>query len=269
MIMGEKIFGTLLRLYPTGFQRRYSLELIEFFRTDWREAIEARSLRGILGFWSHTVVDLVAAVFRVRLRSRFKNPLRSGGRGPSPAGGKRPGGTRFMDGLYQDIRFALRTLMKRPAFTIISVGVLGVGIGASTTLFSAVDAVLLLPLPYPEADRLVSLGSKFPQGTRINSMSIPELMDVMDAVGSVEQYAAARGRALDLVGEGEPERVSVAEVSPSYFRVFGITPTLGAGFTPADHQVENARVVLVSDGLWRRRWGGCFGLGHRDLTGDP
>jgi putative ABC transport system permease protein len=78
----------------------------------------------------------------------------------------------------------------------------------------------------------------------------------MDAVGSVEQYAAARGRALDLVGEGEPERVSVAEVSPSYFRVFGITPTLGAGFTPADHQVENARVVLVSDGLWRRRWGG-------------
>jgi len=136
------------------------------------------------------------------------------------------------------------------------VGVIGLGIGASTTLFSAVDGVLLRSLPYPDANRLVFLGSKFPEGTRISGMSIPELMDVMDQVSSAEEYAAARGRALDLVGVGEPERVSVAEVSPDYLRVLGVTPALGAGFTADDHVRENPRVVMISDGLWRRRWGG-------------
>ena len=79
------------------------------------------------------------------------------------------------------------------------------GIGASTTLFSAVDGVLLRSLPYPDADRLVFLGAKYPERARISGISIPSLLDIMDQVNATVQYAAARGRALDMVGEGEPE----------------------------------------------------------------
>ncbi len=253
--MGERIFTTLLRLYPAGFRRRYGMELVEFFRRDWG-AVKERRAGVVLAFWCRTVADLFRAALRMRVSAHFGNATRRSVEGPSQKRGKPRIGGSFMEGLFQDLRFAARTLRKRPAFALVAVGVIGLGIGASTTLFSAVDGVLLRSLPYPGADRLVFMGSKYPEGTRISAMSLPSFMDIMDQVSSTEEYAAARGRALDVIGEGEPERVSVAEVSPDYFSVLGVTPALGAGFTTDDHLRENPRVVMVSDGIWRRRWGG-------------
>ena len=252
--MGERLFKALLRLYPASFRQRYEGELLDFFRSDRAAAASRDGGSNPMRFWGRTLADLLKAASRQRLRRRGRrhtganvpDPLPPG-RGPERAG--------WSDGLLLDLRFALRSLMRQPGFTIVAVGILGLGIGASTTLFSAVDGVLLRPLPYPDHEELVFLGSRLPQGTRISHMSLPEFMDVMNEVGSVEAYAAARGRALDLVGEGEPERVAVLEVSSDYFQVLGATPALGRTFTQDEHLVSEARVVVVSHGLWIRLWG--------------
>jgi putative ABC transport system permease protein len=252
--MADLIFRALLRLYPREFQRRYGAEQLEFLRQEWTTS--AAGTGNVFLFWFKTVWDAFGAAFRIRLGPLYGKGAKKepGGSESGPPFRESKGGGLFEEAL-QDVRFALRSLRKQPSFTIVAVGVLGLGIGASTTLFSAVNGVLLRPLPYPEQDRLVFLGSKFPQGTRISGMSIPELMDVEAEIGSVGLLAGVRGRALDLVGEGEPERVAVAEVSRNYFTVLGIAPALGRGFSPEAFGSTGSGVVMVSDGLWRRKWG--------------
>lgn len=216
-----------------------------------------RPRRGqVLRFWARTLIDALASVVKVRTRRLRSRPFRHGSGGE--AGPRRgPHGRRsFVEEIVQDARYALRTLSKQPGFALVVVGVLGLGIGASTTLFSAVNGVLLRPLPYPEQDRLVFLGSKYPQGTRISQMSVPELMDVMKTVASVEAYAASRGTALDLMAETGPERVALSQVTPDYFRVLGATPAMGPGFSEEDYKGSGGRVIMLGDGLWRRRFGG-------------
>ena len=186
--MGERIFRMLLCLYPSEFRRRYGAELVDCFRSDWAAARENRGVGSLIVFWIQTLGDLVRATFRMRIR---------GCRVPQPSGGgrKSSASSSLLESLFQDLRFAARALRKRPGFTLVSVGIIGLGIAASTTLFSAVHGVLLRSLPYPEADRLVFVGSKYPEGTTVSGMSLPSLMDIMDQVGSVGEFAAARGRA--------------------------------------------------------------------------
>lgn len=267
MIMSEKVFRALLHFYPGSFRRRYGSEQVEFFRQELSAA--SKTGRGAVSrFWLRTVLDLGKTALRLRGRALIGvgghpagKPLRRDGpAGRRVAPGEGGGGEErtprvLLEGFVRDARFALRTLRKQRSFTLVAVGVLGLGIGASTTLFSAVNGVLLRPLAYPDQERLVFLGSKFPAGTRISGMSIPEFMDVRGEITSVDGLAGVRGRSLDLVGEGEPERVAVAEVSPEYFSVLGLFPALGPGFSPGDYAGTDADVIIVSDGLWRRRWG--------------
>jgi putative ABC transport system permease protein len=254
--MSERVFQTLQRLYPGGFRRRYGLEQLEFFRQERATLASDPGLWRVVAFWMKTAWDMVGAAIRVRLRYSLGRGTADGSGGGDHGQKRESGRLSFLDEVLQDVRFAFRTLRKQPVFTLVAVGVLGLGIGASTTLFSAVNGVLLRPLPYPQQDRLVFLGSKFPEGTRISGMSLPELMDIVEQIGSVEEYAAARGRALDLVEDGEPERVAMSLVSRDYFRVLGATPSLGPGFSPQDHERSDAGVIMISAGLWRRRWGG-------------
>ncbi len=255
MTVGERVFRVLMRLYPSRFRQRYGLELREYFKRDFAEASGSGGIGRRSLFWFRTIVDLAKAALRLRIRSWFgRDP--DGKKLPEPHD-RTPHRARgsLLESFARDLLYAFRTLRKRPVFAAVAVGVIGLGVGASATLFSAVDGVLLRPLPYPEPDRLVFLGSKYPQRSNISGMSLPSLMDVMGQVGSVGEFAASRGRALDIVGEGEPERVSVAVVSPDYFRVLGVAPALGSGFSPDHHQVDNPQVVMVSDRLWRGRWG--------------
>lgn len=263
--MGERVFRVLLKLYPADFRRRFQGELMDFFREDQGEVriVGGTRVVSLCGFWGRTLADLCRASTRLRLRQLVRkwsvgrvslrwacNDLAPGS--PGPGGGK----AGWADGLLVDLRFSLRTLRRQPVFTVVVAGILGIGIGASTTLFSAVSGVLLAPLPYPQTEDLVFVGSKFRQGTRISGMSLPEFMDVLAVVGSVEGYAAARGRALDLVGDGNPERVAVLEVNPDYFPVLGAAPIIGRGFGPHEVSPFSPQIVLVSHDLWQRRWGG-------------
>src|SRR5436190_16785713 len=130
-----------------------------------------------------------------------------------------------MDHLGQDIQYAFRRLLKAPGFTLIAVATLALGIGANSAIFSVVNGVLLKPLPYPEADRLVGV-YHVSEGQRA-VMSGPNFIDVTRAAKSLENAAAVSSGTVILTGEGEPVRLEVAGVSASLFNVLRVRPALG------------------------------------------
>ncbi|HXM74972.1 MAG TPA: ABC transporter permease [Chthoniobacterales bacterium] len=157
----------------------------------------------------------------------------------------------------QDFRYALRMLAKNPGFTAIAVVTLALGIGANTAIFSVVNAVLLRPLPYPEADRIVYFEGRNPsQGITDSNISVPDFQDWTaqnQAFSHTAFYWMGSG-ALSMQG-GEPERVPRAGVSGDFFNVLGIQPMLGRSFLPEEDQPDTPTVVILSEGLWKRRFG--------------
>ena len=158
-----------------------------------------------------------------------------------------------MDHLRQDIRYAVRRLFKSPAFTLVAIVTLGLGIGANSAIFSVVNGVLLKPLPYPESGRLVGV-YHVSEGHRV-VMSGPNFIDVMRAARSLESVAASDRSRKILTGEGEPTRLDVAEVSASLFSVLRVQPALGRVFNADENTPGRTHVVILSDGLWRQRFG--------------
>lgn len=165
-------------------------------------------------------------------------------------------GGRGLDELSQDLRYAFRSLRRRPGFALIAVGILGMGIGASTTLFSAVNGVLLRPLSYQGSERLLQVGLTRGEDPRLRGFQMPQLLDLMERARNLDSVIGSRGGAFDLVGEGEPERVTVSRVTPGFFRTLGAPPPLGRSFHEDEFSPLESPVAVVSHGLWQRRWGG-------------
>lgn len=164
------------------------------------------------------------------------------------------------DSLAQDVSFGVRLLRRQPGFTIVAMVVLAVGIGASTAIFSIVDAVLWRPLPFPRAERVMELDEQRPAESRwFGPVSPADYFDWRRDNRSFSALAAyqvaAPGQAYNLTGIGEPERVSSLVVSPALLAVLGIVPALGRDFRPEEEIDGHDRVALISDGLWRRRFG--------------
>ena len=155
--------------------------------------------------------------------------------------------------LWQDIRYGFRMLLKNPMFSVIAIATLALGIGANTALFSVINGVLLNPLPYPNADRLVALYSKTAEFSRA-SISYPNFLDWQRDNKSFELLAAYRSDSLNLTGQGEAERLRTAMVSWSFFPVLGVNPAMGRNFTEQEDKVGAGPVVLISDGLWHRKF---------------
>ncbi len=158
--------------------------------------------------------------------------------------------------LLQDLRQAVRMMVKNRGFTAVAVTVLALGIGANSALFSVLDAVLLKPLPYLEPDRLVQLGRQLPMG-RSNAISINQFLYWRDHQSSFSGMATYEGRGggLNLVAGDRPERVTSLGVSTSFFSVLGVPPQIGRDFLPEDGVEGAPKVAMISDGLWRRRFG--------------
>ena len=152
--------------------------------------------------------------------------------------------------MLRDLRLALRNLAKRPGFAAAAVLTLAVGIGANTAIFSVVSGVLLQPLPFPEPERLSFI-------TREGDVSIP---DAIDWRRESRSFAAIslflRGWAFDLSGDGDPERLRGSVVEPEFFDVLKTPPLLGRVLTAEDNRVGGARVAVLSEGFWKRRFGG-------------
>jgi putative ABC transport system permease protein len=161
-----------------------------------------------------------------------------------------------MGTLLQDIRYGFRMLVRNPGFTAIVVLILALGIGANTAMFSVVNGVLLRPLPYDQPDRIVRVYDNYLQlGFERISMSEPEFIDCRDQGEAFEDIAVFRPMGLNLAGVDEPQRLGGACVSAGFFRVLGADPMLGRTFlSEEDHPGQN-HVVLVSHGLWQRRFG--------------
>jgi predicted permease len=158
------------------------------------------------------------------------------------------------DNVRLDVKYSFRRLIKDPGFTLIAVAMLALGIGVNTAVFSVVNGVLLNPLPYPEPDRLVALYSRTAD-TPKDSSSYPNFLDWVRNNRSFSDLAAFRPDDLNLIGSGQPERVSAEMISASFFRLLGVQPILGRSFFDADDQLGAAPVVLISEGFWRRKFG--------------
>jgi predicted permease len=174
-----------------------------------------------------------------------------------------------MESLIKDIRYGIRSLLKHPGFTLIAVLTLALGIGANTAIFSLVNAVLLKPLPFPEPDRLVmvwedmsSIGSP-----RNYSESAPGTYADWKAQQSVfDDLAVLNWKPLNLTGDGEPEKIPSFGVTANLFPLIGIQPALGRNFTVDEDKPGGAKVAILSNGLWQRRYGGDRGLLGRDIV---
>ena len=163
-------------------------------------------------------------------------------------------GTGLVDRTGQDLRYAWRMFRKHPGFTIAVVGTLGLGIGGATTMFGVVDGVLLKPLPYRDADRIVQIGRVF-GGVRVSATSAVDYEALGSRAHSLSQIAVARTETIDVTGGPAPEQLRAAVVSASYFDVLGVAAAAGQVFAPADDRSGARPVVVISDAVWRRRLG--------------
>src|SRR5215475_11640492 len=161
----------------------------------------------------------------------------------------------MMNTLPQDLRYGARMLLKKPGFTLIAVITLALGIGANTAIFSVVNAVVLRPLPYRDPDRLVHVYRLQPP-VEPSPVSNTAYMDFEAQQQVFESFAAHHGETFNLTEVEQSERVIGRRVTASFFELFGVSPARGRFFLPADDNAESARVAVISDGLWRRRFGG-------------
>jgi predicted permease len=160
----------------------------------------------------------------------------------------------MMDSVLKDLRFAIRSLVKRPGFTAITLIALALGIGASTAIFSVVNSVMLRKLPYPNADRLVAIQELNREGKRIQ-VTGPNFLDWRAQNSVFEHLSAIRIANANLTLAGQAERIDLAQTSADFFDVFGVGPQLGRLFVSGDEQAGHAPVVVLSDVLWRRKFG--------------
>lgn len=166
-----------------------------------------------------------------------------------------------------DIRYALRNLLRRPTFTLIAVVTLALGIGANTAIFSAINALLLKPLPFPELDRVVAIWDKLPaRGVMHNEVTVANYLDWQSQTQSFEQLALYRWWSANLTGIDPPERIQGFLVTANFLDVTGMKPILGRTFSPEENQPGKDQVAVITHSLWQRRFGGDPNILDKTIT---
>ncbi|HEY6212845.1 MAG TPA: ABC transporter permease, partial [Vicinamibacterales bacterium] len=157
--------------------------------------------------------------------------------------------------LFQDIRYAVRLLIRRPAFSIVAILTLALGIGAATSIFSVVDAVLLQPMPFPNPDRLVQMGLI---GRNKGEFPLPDtdFIEWRERNRTADAVAAYSEQPINISGDGQPERIPGAVVTDQFFRILGIAPERGRVFQDGDDRPGAQKVAVISHRFWQRRFNG-------------
>src|SRR6476620_10926121 len=172
-----------------------------------------------------------------------------------------------MSTLARDLRYALRALGKSPGFAMAAILSLAIGIGANTAIFSITSALLLHPLPYKDADRLVILWNTSPGlGITRDWFSTAQYFDIKNGHHGFDQVALAFGGNFNLTGDGEPERVSVVRVSSNLLPMLGAKAEYGRLFTPENDRAGGPNVAVMSYGMWARRYGSNPNMVGRQVT---
>ena len=217
--LAVRTYGRMLRALPTDLRMSFGEEAERLFAELYREARLERGRAAAARLWAWSMWRLALCAIKARADAMSNGPER----GTGPNSGR---GGEIMAGLTQDLRYAARTLRKHPGFALSAILILAAGIGATTTIFSVVDTVVLRSLPYPAAGRLVH----FDEGAH----SYP-LFRAWQELESMEGVAAARDHDVDLTGEGAPQRLPAAAVSERFFEMLGASPRLGRLFTASEH----------------------------------
>jgi predicted permease len=244
-----RLYRLLLLAFPVRVRREFGDEMLRML--DDRLAEAHASGAQPWRVWIAAAVDAV----RHGIAERW-TPFHTGARA---VGHETTRWRWWMHAMRQDIRYALRLLVKQPGITGIAIVTLALGIGANTALFSAVNAVLLRPLPYPDEDRLVMIWEKRPtEGVFDAVVSPADFLDWQHMQQAFDAIAGMTPVTADLTGVGEPVRLSVGFVSPPFFDILGVKLPLGRTFRPEEATIGRHRVVILGDRLWRER-----------LSGDP
>jgi putative ABC transport system permease protein len=172
--------------------------------------------------------------------------------------------------LVADLRYGTRRLRSNPGFTIVSALTLALGIGATTAIFSAVNPILFEPLPYPHAGRIMAIWDSGVDGSRLD-VTFGTYRELLDRSRSFDAIAVMKPWQPTMTGATQPERFDGQRVSARYFRALGVSPVLGRDFEASDDQLNGTNVLILSDGLWRRRFGGDRTIVGRQVTlnGNP
>jgi putative ABC transport system permease protein len=232
-------YRLLLFAFPAEMRREFGDEMAAMFASQ----IDGTPSRGgRVRLWIRAVADALSNGAAVRF-----------------AGTPRPRRFRWrslMRAFVHDVKYALRRFAGQPGLTFVVVLTLALGIGANSAIFSAVNAILLRPLPYKDPDRLVTLWEKRPaEGVTDNVVSAADFVDWTTLATSFERMAAFLSMPVDLTGAGDPVRLRAGAVSPAFFDVFGVTPILGRSFRDEDGFVGKHRVVLLSHSTWTSQFG--------------
>ena len=221
--MPSRLFRALLRLLPAEFRADYGREMEATFRAEAAEANGAGRLR----LWTATISDLLRT---------------------APA--------EHLDILARDVRLAGRAMRRHPVHTATALATLALGIGAFVAMFAIINAVLLSPLPYRDADGLVTVQERR-EGGEPGTLGYLTFADLRERTRALSEMAAATQSFATLTGDGQdPERVAAMRVSAAYFDMIGVAPVIGRAFTDAEDRPGDARrVAILSDALWRRRFG--------------
>lgn len=241
----------LLRWYPGWFLDEFEEELCAHLRRQRAETRYAGRLVGPLRFWAHALADALRAGVELRI-DHWKER-----RGRHHIVPDREEVGMFWDGMTRDLRQAGRSLSRTPGYVAVFVLTLGLGIGANTAMFSAVNSVLLKPLPHEDGDRLVYLRHHAPRAGVANTLfSVPEIEDYRSGAASLEAVAEFSAMTFNMLGHDTPRRVRAGIVTGNYFGVMGLTAMLGRTIGVTDDGEDAAAVTVLSDPYWRQVFGG-------------
>ena len=263
---GEWLYRALLRVYPRDFRDEFGDAMVEFFR-DRNVAARHAGTLSTIHLWSRVWLDLLrnALPARVDAIGRVLRRHREYRRAPftTPSLGHLRQEDRMLATIMQDLRFALRGMRRAPGFTVTVLATLAIGIGASVTIFSVVNGVLLKPLPYPEPHRIVRAQHLQPLGT----VSEPEFVDYKREATAFALLAAYHTAPVTLGGsEGEPERIEAAVVSEDFFPVLSRPMALGRSYNAEENRRGGPFATVISHGLWQRRFGGDSSIIGRQIV---
>ena len=220
-----------------------------FFR---RERTEKRLDAELRFHLEQRIADLVAGGLRPE-EARRQTRLEFGGLDQVKEECRDVGASHLIETLIQDLRYGLRQLRRNPGFTAVAVLTLALGIGANTAIFSVVNGVLLNPLPFAEPSRLVAVHASKPNFER-GAISFPNFLDWRKENHSFSAIAAFRSISMSLTGLGEAERIDAEFITSGFFPLLGVKPLLGRTLAPGEDRIGAAPVVLINEGLWRRKF---------------
>jgi predicted permease len=243
--LASRIYAAALMMFPRRLRARYGDEMRATFAARAADAA-SRGGASLVDLFARELGDLAMVSVAARRRPLAETSVETRASISEPRDR-----INLMSPLLADARYAMRMLRRQPGFAVVATLTLALGIGANTAVFTVVNGVLLRPLPYRAPDRLVQLFHGR-NGRLSMTFSPPNFIDITTQTGVFSGATAVTPSTANVTGNGEPELVDGANVTPSFFNVLGVSARLGRGLIDADG--DSADVVVISDGLWRRRF---------------